>query len=123
MVARGSDRQAPKRARRRREMKKQALKAIMMLVSIIALAFMTAVVSNAQARGHQLRADIPFDFVVGGKTLAAGEYSVGQITQGNLAIVVRSTDGKQSAVRLTNAIQAPAPKSRGMLTFHRYGNS
>ena len=33
-------------------MRKQALKAVTMLVSIIALAFMTAVVSSAQSRGH-----------------------------------------------------------------------
>ena len=37
-------------------MKKQALKAVTMLVSIIALAFMTAVVSNAQSRSTKLRA-------------------------------------------------------------------
>lgn len=105
-------------------MKKQTLKALTMLVSIIALAFMTAVASNAQSRGHILRANIPFDFVVGDKTLAAGEYAVGQMTStSNEGIAVRSTDGRQGAIRLTNTLQANAPKNRAMLVFNRYGSS
>ena len=105
-------------------MKKQALKAVTMLVSIIALAFMTAVVSNAQSTSQKLRANIPFDFVVGDKTLAAGQYTVGAITStSNDGIMVRSTRGGHSAIRLSHTVQANAPKSRAMLMFRRYGNS
>jgi hypothetical protein len=101
-------------------MKKQALRAVTMLVSIIALAFMTALVSNAQSRGQQLRAHIPFDFVVGDKTLPAGEYVVGTITSNSDdAIVVRSRDGKRSAMRLTSSVQATMRNERGKLTFYR----
>jgi hypothetical protein len=101
-------------------MKKQALRAVTMLVSIIALAFMTALVANAQSRSQQLRANIPFDFVVGDKTLPAGEYTVGTITSSsNEGIVVRSRDGRQSAVRLTNVVQAGMRSARGKLTFYR----
>jgi hypothetical protein len=104
-------------------MKKQALKAVTMLVSIIALAFMTAVVSTAQSGGQKLRANIPFEFAVGDKTLAAGEYVVGQITTlDNSIIRVQENSGGRSAARLTNTVQASAAKSRGMLVFHRYGS-
>lgn len=105
-------------------MKKQTLKAVTMLVSIIALAFVTAVVSNAQSRGKMIRADIPFDFVVGNKTLAAGKYSVGQITtNSDGGILVKSRDGGHSALRLTNAVLVKAPRPRTSLTFLRYGNT
>jgi hypothetical protein len=105
-------------------MKKQALKAVTMLISIIALAFMTAVVSNAQSGSTQLRANVPFDFVVGDKTLAAGEYRIGQATStANEAIAVRGADNHQNAIRLTNIVEANAPKDRGMLVFHRYGDN
>jgi hypothetical protein len=105
-------------------MKKQALKAVTMLVSIIALAFTTAVLSNAQSRSQRLRANVPFDFIVGDKTLSAGEYTVGTITNSSSdGIVVRSADGEHSAIRLTNNVLANAPKKRAMLTFKRYGNS
>jgi hypothetical protein len=101
-------------------MKKQALRAVTMLVSIVALAFMTALVSSAQSRSQQLRAHIPFDFVVGDKTLPAGEYVVGMITNSSdEGIVVRSRDGKRSAMRLTSSVQATMRHERGALTFYR----
>src|SRR5215216_5847818 len=94
---------SPERARRRK-MKKQALRAITMLASIVALAFVTAVASNAQS-ARKLKADIPFAFVVGNKTLAAGEYVVGQIsTTSAEAIMVRSSNGDHKAIRMTNAV-------------------
>lgn len=105
-------------------MKKQALKAVTMLVSIIALAFMTAVVSSAQTQRQAIRAEIPFDFVIGNKTLEAGQYVVGTITSSsNEGILVSRLDGSQSALRLTNGVQAKAPKNCAMLTFHRYGST
>jgi hypothetical protein len=104
--------------------KKQALRAVTMLVSIIALAFATAVASNAQARARKIKADIPFDFVVGDKTLAAGEYLLGQITSGSdVGILVRGSDSSQKAIRLTKAISARAPQKKNVLTFRRYGNT
>jgi hypothetical protein len=105
-------------------MKKQALKAVTMLVSIIVLAFMTAVMSSAQSRRQNLQASIPFDFVVGDKALAAGEYVVGKITSSSdEGIMVHSRDSRQSAIQLTSAVQAHAAKNRAMLIFHRYGSA
>lgn len=106
-------------------MRKEALRAIAMLISIVALAFVTAVASNAQSGGHKLKADIPFEFVVGSRTLAAGEYVVGQASTNSAdAIAVRSSDGSgHSAIRITNAISASAPKRKTTLTFLRYGNT
>jgi hypothetical protein len=101
-------------------MKKQALRAVTMLVSIVALAFMTALVSNAQSRGQQLRANIPFDFVVGDKVLPAGQYTVGTITSSsNEGIVVQSRNGRQNAMRLTKSVHGLAVHERGALTFYR----
>lgn len=105
-------------------MKKQALRAITMLVSIIALAFVTAVASNAQTSGRNIKADIPFDFVVGSKTLAAGEYSVGQLPSHSTdAVLVRSSNGDHNAFRIANEISANAPKQKTSLIFQRYGNT
>lgn len=105
-------------------MKKQALKAVTMLFSIIALAFTTALLSNAQSRTQRLRANVPFDFVVGDKTLPAGAYSVGSVTTTtNAAVLVRGSDSRHNAARLTQTIQANAPKTRAMLTFRRYGST
>jgi hypothetical protein len=105
-------------------MKKQTLRAVTMLVSIIALAFATALISSAQTPGRNLRAQIPFDFVVGDKTLAAGRYSVGLISTDSAdAIFVRSHDGARNVIRLTSSVSTGARKRRTMLTFLRYGDT
>ena len=104
-------------------MRKQALKAVTMLVSIIALAFMTAVATNAQSGSLQIRANVPFDFVVGDKTLPAGEYAVRQITQGSDGgILISSRDNRHKAIRLSNNVQTSAMKG-ARITFRRYGST
>lgn len=106
-------------------MKKQALRAIAMLISIIAFAFVTAVASNAQSvSANLIKAHIPFEFVVGNKTLAAGEYTIGQLTTtSDAGISIRSRDGNYKAVRLTTVVQADAKRQKTTLTFHRYGDT
>jgi hypothetical protein len=106
-------------------MKKQALRAITMLVSIIVLAFVTAIASNAQSVGAKLvKAHIPFDFVVGNKTLPAGEYTIGGLTTtSDAGISIRSRDGNYKAIRLTTIVQDNARRQKTTLTFHRYGET
>ncbi|HKR00305.1 MAG TPA: hypothetical protein VJT09_06515 [Pyrinomonadaceae bacterium] len=104
-------------------MRKQTIKAVTMLISIVAFAFATALVSNAQSR--RLTADVPFDFVVGERTLTAGQYSVGQITTGSdTGISVLSRDGRQNAVRLSNTVMTSSnTKHQARLIFRRYGST
>jgi hypothetical protein len=105
-------------------MKKQILKGVTMLASIVALAFATALVTSAQSRTGQVRAGIPFDFVVGDKTLSAGNYSVATISSNSAeAVSVRSDDGQQKAIRLTKAVNDNAKTKRARLIFHRYGHT
>lgn len=105
-------------------MRKQILKGVTMLASIVVLAFATALVASAQSRTRQVRADIPFDFIVGDKTLTAGNYTVGTISRNSAdAIAVRSSDGSRKAIRLTNAVNDNAKTKRARLVFHRYGNT
>jgi hypothetical protein len=114
--------EATQELRRRKKMKKQLIKASMMLIAITTLAFVTAMVSNAQAKGHRLSANVPFSFMVGDKTLRAGQYNIGQITQASDAgILVRSADTEQNAIRLTNSIQDARAPRQSMLVFRRYG--
>ena len=105
-------------------MKKQTLRAVAMLVSVVALAFITAVASNAQSGGRKLRADIPFDFVVGDRTLAAGEYVVGQMSlTSSEAILIHSRKGGRNVIRMSNAVTSSAPRRKTQLTFVRYGDT
>jgi hypothetical protein len=104
-------------------MKKEFIRACMMLIGITTLAFVTAMVSNAQTKGQRLAVNVPFDFVVGDRTMTAGHYRVGRITQeSDAGILMRSTDSAQNAIRLTNSIQDERARRQSMLVFRRHGD-
>lgn len=102
-------------------MKKETLKGITMAVLTITLALATAVVSANAQSSNRVAATIPFDFAVGGKTMAAGDYLLGSISGESEGLVVRSKDSGKSVVRLTNSIHPNAKENRARLVFHRYG--
>ena len=88
--------------------------------ALIALTlFAGLMVSATQAQSIMLKADIPFDFVVGEKRLPSGEYhvkSLNQVTQ------IQSKDAHSTAIVLTIGMQAAKISDVGKLVFHRYGD-
>ena len=68
-----------------------------------------------------LKADVPFGFRVAGQSLPAGEYNV--VPKSPTLVVIRSRDGHQSALVMTNTIQASQISADGKLVFNRYGES
>ena len=113
-------------------MKKEFLRGLTMLAAIVALAFVTAVASNAQSSNnsaskltnkasHQLIAAIPFEFNIDYKTMPAGEYSVQTVATASDALLIQSTDGKNSALRPSTATERSQKNATARLVFHRYG--
>jgi len=101
-------------------MKKNILKGFTMLMLLVAVALAAAVVS-ANAQSNPIKANIPFEFVVGDKTLPAGTYIAKPATNGG-ALTIQSADGKNSAVRMTGPTEQKN-KSRARMVFHRYGHN
>lgn len=99
-------------------MKRQILKTFSMLAVAVALASPAV---YAQTRLRTLEAPIPFDFVVGNQTLAAGDYTV---KAGDAAgsIVIKSTEPGSIAIALTNSVIARKTPAEGRLVFNRYGD-
>ena len=64
----------------------------------------------------------PFDFTVGTKTFASGEYrlEVGALAPQVLAI--RSRDGRSSQMVIAQASQAKGKQSNAVVRFNRYGD-
>ena len=102
-------------------MKKNILKSFTMLTLLVAVALAGAVVS-ANAQSTSIKANIPFEFVVGDKTLPAGAYSVTTANAAFDALRIQSTDGKNSAVRLSVQTEQKN-RSRSRMVFHRYGHN
>ena len=96
-------------------MKKQITVALLGL----ALVFTTAVAASAQAAGS-MRIHVPFDFVAGKKQFGAGDYTVRRVrSDGESTLIIRSEDGSEAAVIMTNAGGAPA--SGASMSFRQYG--
>lgn len=77
------------------------------------------VASAAQAQTGAVKADIPFDFVVANQSMPAGEYVVDSPRFGSPAILIRSDDGKATAVTNTNACVSANPSDKTKLVFRQ----
>lgn len=96
-------------------MKKQIIAAVATLSLIIAVT-----ITSFAALTKPFSANIPFDFMVNGKQLPAGNYI---ITEGTAkgAILIRNWQKRAAAISLvTNGIEKEEVMPR--LVFHRYGN-
>lgn len=96
------------------------------ILNFVASTIIAALVTPAlyAQMGAKLAADIPFDFVVGTKTLPAGQYVLGMGTGATPhAIKITSLDGRTSALALTTPVHLGNPANRGVLLFHQYGHN
>lgn len=99
-------------------MKKQSF----VIIAAIAFVFGIGTVS-ASAQGQVLRADIPFEFSVGGKVLPAGEYLVKlPETAGAQVISFNKQDGDAHALTLTNQVDSKGAKTANEIVFVRSGD-
>ena len=103
-------------------MANQIIKGLTMLMIVVALAFVAAVASANGQSSQQAVAKIPFEFVVGDKSLPAGEYGVGSLNASGEVLRIRSTEDDDSAIRLTSPITRNSAPDKGTLVFHRYAN-
>lgn len=104
-------------------MKKQVLKGSTMLMLIVAIALATAVVSANAQSSAKVVSNIPFEFVVGDRTLPAGEYTVRPATASGAALMIQGEDNGKSAIRLVAQTAQKKNNTDARLVFHRYGQS
>jgi hypothetical protein len=83
-----------------------------------------AVISLAAASVYaqqRVKAQIPFSFHVGDSVLPSGSYTADTIAAGR-ALLLKSADGKSSAMALSSSVQSPTGPTAAKLIFHGYGN-
>lgn len=100
-------------------MKRQFLHAFMLVGFICAATF------AAQAQtAHRIVIKVPFDFIVGKKSLPAGTYTIKQLTRDNdKVLLVQSADARTTQVVATNPVEKHAASELAQLDFHRYGDT
>jgi len=75
--------------------------------------------ASAYAQTVKLKADIPFNFVVGNTTLPSGEYTIRSLTSQALYI---DSSGHNPIVFLANTCRSTRPSAQTKLVFARYGD-
>jgi hypothetical protein len=95
------------------------MKKILGCLSMAALAFVLAAPVSAQTLA--LKASVPFDFVVAGRTMPAGDYVLS--TDGNSGVLqVRNLVGfSVPAVTVSNGIYSQRDGDGAFFMFNRYG--
>ena len=98
------------------------------LFSVIAMGCLLSLLvvgsAHAQLPGTEIRASIPFDFTVRGKTLPAGEYTVSRIGDEPVSLLMRNVNNKHEHVVFeTEPENVRRTTRRDVLVFNRYGDS
>ena len=95
---------------------------VMAIGSLMALSL--AATTRAQTPGAPIRASIPFDFIVRGKTLPAGNYEIEQIPEAPSGLLLRNVNNRhQHIVFETEPIEGRRIARHTVLVFNRYGDS
>ena len=92
------------------------------LLGVFGLLLMAAC---ASAQSVNVKANVPFDFVVGNATLPAGAYSIQSINDGigSPALMIRGTENKVGRLVGSSTAENLEPAETSHLLFHRYGDT
>jgi hypothetical protein len=93
------------------------LRSVLLALTVLLLA------TAAQAQTTNVKASIPFDFVVGDHTYSAGEYTVKSLSQNSAAIRIDNADESEKGITLSNACQKGQPADGTTLVFQRLGDN
>jgi len=89
----------------------------LLLMAVIGSAALT---TKAQS-GYVVRANVPFDFNVGDKTLPAGKITAREMSA-NSALAISNLDKGQHAIRIAHGVTSSKQSGRAKLVFRKYGN-
>jgi hypothetical protein len=93
------------------------LRSILLALTVLLLA------TAAQAQTTNVKANIPFGFVVGDHAYTAGEYTVKSMSQSSSAIRIDNADESEKGITLSNVCSKAQPAVGTTLVFQRLGDS
>ena len=92
----------------------------LLVVCILSLCGILATSLGAQPLSA--RFNVPFDFVVAGKTLPAGAYAINLDADQSGMVKIQSADARKAVFALTHNGPIERGKNDATLVFHRYGD-
>ena len=103
-------------------MKSRILKGMTTLLIVAGLMLVAGVATANGQLGNTLVARVPFEFVVGDKALASGEYKLSTVTSAGDALLIKNADAGDAAIRFTSPIGHEDTRTYARLVFHWYDN-
>jgi hypothetical protein len=94
-------------------------KSVLSVIAISSLLISSMVVLAGTNVQDRIRADIPFDFVVGSARMSAGQYT---IQRGTSHSSLKLSCDKSSVIALTFSGSSSKTPSHAKLVFHKYGD-
>jgi hypothetical protein len=92
------------------------------LRSVLFALAVLVVATAAQAQQTKVKANIPFDFVVGDRAYPAGEYALNSVTSNGIVIRIDNTEEGFAGTTLSNPCTGITPSASTKLVFHRVGD-
>lgn len=98
-------------------------KSFLSKIAMISLFIAVAAAGGAAQTAGRVVVDIPFDFVVGEKTLPAGEYTIKTVSlNSSHSLVIQSADRSDAVMTITNRIEARENQAESKVLFRQYGD-
>jgi len=88
---------------------------------LVAAALLLA--SGAQAQGLHLKADVPFDFVIGNTAYTAGNYEIEALSWVGNIVTVKGEGGSAQLVTKFHDCTSGQPAEKTVLVFRQVGGS
>jgi hypothetical protein len=88
----------------------------------VLLLTLLSVTGSAFAQRVNMRANIPFDFIAGNKSISAGSYALESIGANDTVLLIHDADGKTNALTMSHGVISTARSDRTNLVFRKYGD-
>jgi hypothetical protein len=89
---------------------------------LVAAALVLLGTMTASAQKTEVKANVPFDFIVNGSTFPAGEYIFQSVDVSGKVFSIHAVNSKSQGMINSSDKQSSGPTQQTKLVFHRYGN-
>jgi hypothetical protein len=92
------------------------------LHTILGVLVVLLMATATQAQEMKMKANVPFDFVAGGRAYPAGEYSLKPMASDNAFLQITDVEKRTSSFLLSYGCSSATPSSQTELVFRRIGD-
>lgn len=89
---------------------------------LVGVAFVLLGIMTASGQKTEVKANVPFDFIVNGSTFPAGEYTLQSVDVQGKVLSIRGVNSQTQGMIVSEDSRSSERSQQTKLVFHRYGN-